>query len=100
LTASETPGEQSGPAHRHDDRVKVRDLPNDLESHGALAGDDRRIVVAVDVGEAFLSRDLVGASLGFGKILSMQDDSRAQFLTIVDFDQGRELRHHHRGRYA
>ena len=55
FTARATPGEQAAAADRHDDRIEIRHLLDDLESHRALAGDDGRIVVAVDVGEPAFS---------------------------------------------
>ncbi len=92
--------EQTAAAHRHDDGVEIRDLGHDLKTGGALAGDDRGIVVAVDVGQALLRRDLVRPRFRFREIFPFEDDGGAEFLAVVDLDQGRKLRHHDRGRHA
>ena len=93
FTASETPA-------RHNDRVEIGHLRHDLESGCALPGDDGGIVVAVDVGEPFFLPHFMRVRFGLGKIFPVQNDGRAQFLAIVDLNEGRELRHHDSGRYA
>ena len=89
-------GEQSAAAHRHNHGIDIRHLFDDFESHRALAGDDGRIVVAIDVGETFFLRDFVRARFRFAKIFSVQDDGRAEFLAIAHFNERREFRHHDR----
>ena len=84
----------------HDHGIEIRNLPNDLEPGRALAGDDIRVIEAIDVGEPFFLRDFVRARFRVGKFLSEQHDVCAQFLTVADFDQWRELRHHHRRGHA
>ena len=63
-------GEQTATADRHDDGIEIRHLLDDLEAHRSLAGDDRGIVVAVDIGQPLLVRDLVRARFRFGEILA------------------------------
>jgi hypothetical protein len=69
-------------------------LLDNFEAHGSLPGNDRGIIVTVDVGEAFLLRDLVRVRFRFAEISPMQNDSRAEFLAIVYFHQRRKFRHH------
>ena len=61
-------------------------------------GDDGRIVVAVDVGEAVFGGQRAGVVLGFEKTRAVQHDVRAEPLAGVDLDQRREPRHDHRHR--
>jgi hypothetical protein len=100
FTASETPGEQTATAHRHDDRVEIRHLRDNLEARRSLTGDDRGIVVAVDIGQPLLGRDLMGARFSFCEIPALQHNRRASFLAVVDFNERGEFRHHDRGRHA
>ena len=66
--------------------IDIGDLFDDLDSDRALPGNDRRIVVAVDVGKASFFRDLVGVRFSLAEIFPVQDDRRAEFLAIVHFD--------------
>ena len=100
FTASETPGEQTGTAHRHDDGIEIRHLRDNLEPGRSLPGDDGGIVVAVDIGQPLLGRDLMGARFRFCEIPALQHNRRAKFLAVVDLDERGEFRHHDRGRHA
>ena len=93
-------GEQTRATHRNDHRVQIGNLLDDFESHRPLAGNDRRIVIPIDVRESFFFRDLVCARPGFSEIFSVKNDGRAKFLTITYFNQRREPRHHHCSRNA
>ena len=93
-------GEQPRAADWDDDCVDVGNLFDDLKTHRTLAGDDSRIVVAVDVSEPFVLRDLVSPTFRFGKIFAVQHDIRAELLAIVYFNERREFRHDHRRRNA
>ena len=73
---------------------------DDFESHRPLAGNDRRIVIAIDVRECFFFRDLMRVCFCLSKIFSVKNDRRAKFLAIIYFDQRSKLRHHHRRRNA
>ena len=74
-------GDQTGAAHRNDDRIEIRNLLNDFEAHRSLAGDDGGIIVAVDVSETFFLSDFMRARFRFAEICSVEDDIRAEFLT-------------------
>src|SRR5205814_1299008 len=93
-------GEQTRATHRNDHRVQIGNLLDDFESHRPTAGNDRRIVISIDVGESFFFRDLVRARPGFSEIFSVKNDGRAKLLTITYFNQRSELRHHHCSRNA
>ena len=67
--------QQAAAADRHDDRVEIRHLFDDLDPHRSLAGDDRRIVVAIDVGEAFLLGDFVRVRFGFAEMRAVHHDA-------------------------
>lgn len=74
--------EQASAADWHNDRVEIGDLFDNLQAHCALTGDDRGIVVAIDVSESSLLRDFVRLLFRFGKIFSVEHHSRAEFLAI------------------
>ena len=57
------PGKQSATADGDNDGVEIRHLFDDLDAHRPLAGDDRGIIVAVDVGQAALLRRFRGRAL-------------------------------------
>jgi hypothetical protein len=91
---------QTGAANGHKNGIEIGNLPDNFEPDRSLSGNDGRVVVAVNIGEIFFRGDLVGTSFGFSEIFPVYHYVRAQSLTIVDFDERRVLRHHHRGRNA
>ena len=80
------PGQQPGTSNWDDHRVNIRNLLENFQPRRSLAGNNRWIVVAVDVSEALFCRDLMRVGLRFPKILAMEYDICAEFLTIVHFD--------------
>ena len=72
LMASAIPASSPPPPTGDDDRLHVGHLFHDLQAHRALPGDDRRIVVAVDVGVAVLLPEAAGVVLGFQKARAVE----------------------------
>ncbi len=93
-------GDQTAAANRNNHSIDDLDLLDDLDSHRSLAGDDRGIVIAIDVSETFFGGELMGMRFRFGKIFSVQNDVGAECLAITYFNERRVFRHHDRGRNA
>ena len=93
--------DQSGPADRHDHGIDVRNLLQDFQAHRPLAGDDRRIIVAIDVGQSFLLRRFrARASLASAKSLPCRTTRAPSFWQLVTLISGACFRHHHSRRNA
>ena len=92
------PGEQPRAADGDDDRVEIGDLFEDFEAHGALAGYDFWVVVAVDIGVAVLLGAGAGVALGFEEGRAVEDDVGPEALAGVDLHQGGDARHDDRHR--
>src|SRR5213078_4938189 len=90
-------GEKSTAADWDNDRIDVRHLLEDFQTHRALAGNDRRIVVAINVSESAFLRDLVRLFFRLAKIPSMQDHGGAELFAVPDFNEWRVLRHYDGG---
>ena len=67
-------GDQPAAADRHDDRLDVGHLLENLQAHGPLPRDDRRIVEAVDVGQPRARGQLAGVFVGFAERFAVQHD--------------------------
>ena len=88
-------GDQAAAADRHHQRVeRLLGIGQHLERDGALAGDDARIVIGMDEGEAFVLRNSERAGVGFGERGAFQDDAGAEILGVLDLGEGRAFRHH------
>jgi hypothetical protein len=73
-------------------------LHGDFEADDALAGDDGRIVVAVDVRQSAVGGDVVGTGLGGGEIVAVEDDFGVVAAATGLFDQRCEAGHDDRDR--
>ena len=65
------PGNQPAAADRHDDRVEIRLVGEELERDGALTSDDRRIVVGMDENEPFVASERVGRLTGGAEAVAL-----------------------------
>src|SRR5205823_2685961 len=61
----------------------------------SLAGNDGRIIVAVDVSETLFFRNQVCVCFSFAEIFPVKNNRRSQFLAIVYFNERGKFRHHH-----
>ena len=93
-------GDESAAADGDDDGVDVLDLFDDLEAHGALSGDDVRVVVAVDVGQPQVGGHAHGVLARLAQIAAVDDDAGAELAARLHLHDGRHDRHHHRHRDA
>ena len=78
LIASETPASNPPPPTGTTTASTFGTCSTISSPNRALARDDGRIVVTIDVSETVFFRDFVRARLGLTKIFSVQDDGRAQ----------------------
>ena len=62
------PGDHAAAADRHHDRVDIRDLLQDFERDSALPGDDRGVIVAMDIREAPLFGERIGMGTSLGRL--------------------------------
>ena len=62
---------------------------------GALSGDDRRVVIAVDVRQSLLRCEIIGVGAGLSQIVAVQNDYIPKLATVRDFHKRREAGHHH-----
>src|SRR4029077_14061188 len=92
--------EQTGAAYGNNYRFKVGNLLNDLEAHRSLSGNNRGIIVAVDIRKPFLRCDLVCVCSGFAEIRTVQDNSRTELLARAHLYEGRESGHYYCCGYA
>ena len=71
--------------------VVATDLVENLEAHGALAGQDVGVVVPVDVHEAALGRDLEGVCPALTDVLAVDDHVGAVLLAVLHLHTGSVL---------
>ena len=57
-------GDQAAAAHRHDDRIQIRQLVQNFQADGPLAGDDLIVIKGVDEGGPSLLLELEGGGVG------------------------------------
>jgi hypothetical protein len=69
-------------------------LLEDLESHGALAGDHVDVVERMDEREALARGDFTGMRARLGQVRAVQDDLGAELAAVGHLDQRRENGHH------
>ena len=100
LDGGADPGDQAAAAHRRDDGFDRRRLLEDLQRHGALAGDDVEVVEGMQEYQIALRGELFRFHPRLGQIRAVQHHRRAERAAIGDLDQRREARHHHRHRDA
>ena len=65
-------GDQSAAADRHDDRVEIGRLLQDLERHRALARDHVGVVERMDEGEVVAARRAPRRGRGFAEVGAVQ----------------------------
>src|SRR5262245_31139046 len=100
LERQSNPGNQAAASDWDDDGIQIWDLPGEFKAERSLAGDDRRIVKAVDIGQTFRASQLVRAFPSLANIRAMQDDGCAVPAALNDCGQGSEAGHNNRGRDA
>ena len=89
------PGDRSAAAHRDIDRLdRLRMLAADLDADRPLSGDDVRIVVRMDEGEAARLAQRVRMLVRVGKRVAVQQHVAAPPLHRVDLDPRCRHRHH------
>ena len=93
-------GDQAAAADRAHDGIGIAHLVEDLETHGALAGDDVGGVEAVDIGVPAFGREGIGAGAGLDEILAVHHHIGAEALAGRDLDERSVIGHHDRDRDA
>src|ERR1700722_14050638 len=78
-------GDQTAAANRYEYGIEVWNRFDDLEAHRSLSGDDRQIVVTIDVSETLFGSDFVRVRLCFAKMCAVQNDLGAELLAIGHF---------------
>src|SRR5260370_7382474 len=58
---------QAAPTDRYDNRVQLRHLIQDLQTHGSLPSDNVPIVIPVEISELLLLSQFIGPLSGFRK---------------------------------
>ena len=87
-------GDEAAAADRHDDRVEVGTVGDDLEADGALSGDDARVVVGMDERRAGARRRFRRRSCWQSASVSPSDDHLgAEPAGGGDLHERRRLRH-------
>ena len=86
-------GDQSAATDRHDDRVHILELVEDLETDRALTRDDRIIIVRMDEGHARLLLELDGLIMRIVVGAFHEADLRAEPLRALDLHDRRTIRH-------
>jgi hypothetical protein len=92
--------DQAAPAHRHDQGLELRHRLQHLQGHGALAGDDGRVVVGVDQRQLLALRQFHGVGAGFLQGVAMQHHLGAEQARAFHLHHGREARHDDHGPQA
>ena len=85
--------DQAAAARRHDHRVQVGQLVQDLQADGALPRDDQFVVVGVDEGHTGLGLQLDGVVVGVVVGAGHQAYFRAQALGVFHLHDGRAVGH-------
>ena len=86
-------GDQSAATDRHDHRVHILELVEDLETDRALARDDRFVVVRMDEGHARLLLELDGLVMGIIVGALHEADLCAETLRALNLHDRRTIRH-------
>ena len=90
-------GDEPTAADGHEDHVHIRQLLQNLQADGALAGHDAVIVEGMDEGEALLVPQAHGLSVGIVVHAGDEDHVRAIAAGGLDLGKGRALRDAYRG---
>ena len=90
-------GDESAAADRHHQCVQIRDRREHLQCDGALARDDRFIVVRMNEHEILARGHFEGMASRFVECVAVQHDLRAEAARALDLHTGREARHHDDG---
>ena len=93
LGAGSDTGDQSAAAGRNEDHVDKRQVAQDLERDGALAGHDVLVIERMDELRAGLLADLAGLGVGFVIDVARQNDISAVALGRGDLGDRRGARH-------
>ncbi len=91
------PRDEPTATDRHDQRVDLGVVGQQLEGHGALAGHDGGVVVGVDQRAALGGLDPTGLGGGAGEVGAGQHHAGAEHLGAVDLHERGGGRHHDRG---
>src|SRR5260370_10067170 len=75
---------QAAPTDRYDNRVQLRHLIQDLQTHGSLPSDNVPIVIPVDISELLLLSQFIGPLSGFRKAVARDHHFCAQPLAGGD----------------
>ena len=86
-------GDQSAATDRHDDRIHILELVEDLETDRALACDDRIVVVRMDEGHARLLLELDGLVMRVVVGALHEADLCTETLRALDLHDRRTIRH-------
>jgi hypothetical protein len=86
--------DEAAAADRHDDEIELRHLGQHLESHGALAGDDERVLVGMHEHQVVARGEAARVLARFEQILAFQYHGGAVHLGILDLGVRRAPRHH------
>ena len=81
-------GRQPAAAHGHEDAVEMGVLLDELQTDGALTGNDAGVVEGGDVGQALGLGQAGGLSLGRVEVVPVEADLAAQGANGVDLDLG------------
>ncbi len=72
LGGDRDPGNQSAAANRHDDRVEIRQVGEELERDGALTRDDHWIVIGVYENQPLVAGQRVGRLAGGDEAVALE----------------------------
>ncbi len=81
-------GDEAAAADGDDDGVDIGEVVEDFEGHGALAGDDVRVIEGGDVGEGIFVGEEGGVGAGFVEGFTVEDDAGVEGAAVGDFDDG------------
>ena len=100
LGGDRDPRNQPAAADRHDDRVEIGPVGQQFERDRPLAGDDRRVVIGVDKGQAVFAGERLCRFARSGEAVAFEHDLGAERFGVIDFDERRALGHDDRRRDA
>ena len=86
-------GDQAAAAHRHNDRIHIRQLIQNFQTNGSLPRDDLLIVIGVDKGHAGLFLQLHSLVVGIIVGARHQTHLCAQILGVLHLHDGGTVRH-------